>query len=93
MNFSGQQLLTWGSVVFAISGMYYKMLISDVEKEKEDSKKEIVTNQRMYNLEETDKLQNQKISALEQQIRILQDENLKRSTIESSNGYLPFKKK
>lgn len=93
MTFTVKDLIGYGSVCFAISGLYYKTIITDVQNEKDQDKKDLVVNQKIIGLQESEKLNSIEINSLKTQIRILQDNDLKRSTIESSGGYLPLKKK
>lgn len=93
LHFTLKDVIGYGSVCFAISGLYYKTIITDIERDKQQAQKDLVTTQEINSLKESIKVDKEEINYLKQQIRILQDNDLKRSTIESSGGYVPLKKK
>lgn len=91
LTFSGKELITIGSFCFAISGLYYKTIITDSQNEQKYIAQTTAFDKRMMVLEDENK-------SLKIQIRVLQDNDLKRTIIEesqneSSNGYLPLKKR
>lgn len=93
LTFSGKDLLTYGSFCFAISGLYYKNIITDAENKKTDATEKLVINQKLESAIEKIKVLEETTKSTAEQIRVLQDNELKRSAIESSGGYVPFKKK
>lgn len=91
LTFTGKELITIGSFCFAISGLYYKTIITDAKNEQKNLAQTTSFDSRLLQLEEENK-------TLRQEIRVLQDNDLKRSTLESSsnessNGYLPLKRR
>lgn len=91
LTFSGKEIITVASFCFAISGLYYKTIITDQEnKQKYELQQNADSKEMAQVLAELDRMR--------KDIRILQDNDLKRTTLESnqqesSKGYLPLNRK
>ena len=87
---TGKELIYVLSALLAASGLYYKMYWSDVIRDKNTAAFQVMIVERVSNTEQQNK-------ANSEEIRKLQDAELKRRTLEefntSSKGFIPFNNK